>query len=185
MTEYEKMISGELYNASDAELVRMRKKARDLLNKLNSSVQDIKNGDRLALCKKLFGKVGSGLWLQPPFYCDYGKNIELGENVYLNFNCILLDVAKIIIGSNVMLGPNVQIYTAGHPLDAQERRRGLEFGKTVHIGNDVWIGGSAVLCPGIKIGDESIIAAGAVVAKDVPSKTVVGGNPVKVLKELD
>lgn len=185
MTEYEKMISGELYNANDVDLVRMRKETRDLLNELNSSVQDIKDGDRLDLCKRIFGKVGSGLWLQPPFYCDYGKNIEIGDNFYCNFNCVFLDVAKITIGSNVMLGPNVHIYTAGHPLDAGLRRQGQEFGKSITIGDDVWIGGNVLLCPGISVGNESVIAAGSVVTKDVPSKVVVGGNPAKIIKELD
>lgn len=184
MTEYEKMISGELYNAGDAELVRMRAEVRSLLTELNRALQDVKSGERLELCQKIFGKTGKGLWLQPPFYCDYGKNIELGENVYFNFNCVILDVAKVVIGSNVLFGPNVQIYTAGHPLDAQSRRQGHEFGKSIRIGNDVWVGGHAVLCPGITIGDESIIAAGAVVTKDVPPRVVAGGNPARILKEL-
>lgn len=184
MSEYEKMISGELYSANDAELVSMRREARDLLNRINSSAQDIKEGERLDLCRQLFGKAGKGLWLQPPFYCDYGRNIEFGENVFLNFNCVFLDVAKIVIGSNVMFGPNVQIYTATHPLDAVTRREGLELGKTITIGNDVWIGGHSVICPGVTIGDESVVAAGSVAVKDVPPKVVVGGNPAKIIKEL-
>lgn len=184
MTEYEKMIAGDLYNASDAELTHMREEVRGLLTELNRSVQDVRSGERLSLCERIFGKTGKGLWLQPPFYCDYGKNIELGENVFFNFNCVILDVAKVIIGSNVFFGPNVQIYTAGHPLDAQKRREGQEFGKSITIGNDVWIGGSAVLCPGIKIGEKSIVAAGAVVTKDVPPNVVVGGNPAKMIKEI-
>lgn len=184
MTEYKKMISGELYSASDAELVRMRREARDLLGRLNASVQDIREGERLELCRQLFGKTGKGLWLQPPFYCDYGRNIEFGENVFLNFNCVFLDVARIIIGSNVMFGPNVQLYTATHPLDAARRREGLELGKTITIGNDVWIGGHAVICPGVTIGNESVVAAGAVVTRDVPGKVVVGGNPAGIIKEI-
>ncbi len=184
MNEYEKMIAGHLYNANDAMLAGMRQEARVLLDQINGSVADIKTGDRLALCTRLFGKVGQGLWLQPPFYCDYGKNIELGDNVYFNFNCVVLDVAKIVIGSNVLLGPNVQIYTAGHPLDPEKRRSGEEFGKPITIGDDVWIGGSAILCPGVTIGDKSIIAAGAVVIKDVPANVVVGGNPARIIKEI-
>lgn len=187
LTEYQKMISGELYNANDAELTRMRNDVRELLTRLNQSLQDVRSqyqNERVELCTKLFGKVGKGLWLQPPFYCDYGKNIELGDNVYFNFNCVLLDVAKIIIGSNTLLGPNVQIYTAGHPLDPKLRREGQEFGKTIRIGDDVWIGGSAILCPGVTIGDRSIIAAGSIVTKDVPPDTVVGGNPAKIIKSL-
>lgn len=173
MTEYEKMIAGELYNATDAELVTMRQKVRSLLDELNLSVQDVKDGKRLELCKKIFGKLGDGFWLQPPFYCDYGKNIELGQNVYFNFNCVVLDVAKVTIGSNVLIGPNVQIYTASHPFSFSERREGKEFGKSIVIGDDVWIGGGAVLCPGVTIGKKSIIAAGTVVTKDVPPCVVV------------
>lgn len=183
MTEYEKMIQGQLYSANDPELIRMRQEARTLLKQLNESVQDIKNGERLELCSRLFGKVGKGIWLQPPFYCDYGKNIELGEHVFFNFNCVVLDVAKVIIGSHVLVGPNAQIYTASHPLDAGKRRQGLEFGKPVIIGDDVWIGGSAVICPGVTIGEKSIIAAGAVVTKDVPPFAIVGGNPARVIRE--
>lgn len=184
MIEYEKMISGELYNANDAELTQMRIKVRSLLTEINQSVQDVREGARLELCRKLFGKLGKGLWLQPPFYCDYGINIELGENVYFNFNCVLLDVAKIKIGSYVLMGPNVQIYTAGHPLDAQKRRDSQEFGKPVTIGDDVWIGGGAILCPGITVGAKSVIGAGAVVTKDVPPGVVVAGNPAKVIKPV-
>ncbi len=183
MTEYEKMIAGHLYDVNDPELVRMRKETRTVLHRLNNSVQDIKAGDRLELYGRLFGKAGKGLWLQPPFYCDYGKNIELGEHVFFNFNCVVLDVAKVVIGSHVLVGPNVQIYTASHPLDAAQRRQGLEFGKPIIIGDDVWIGGSAVLCPGITVGEKSIIAAGAVVTKDVPPYAIVGGNPAKVIRE--
>ena len=184
MTEYEKMISGELYFAGDPELTEMRKSARSLLDQINESVSDIREGERLTLCKKLFGALGAHLWLQPPFYCDYGKNICLGDSVYFNFNCILLDVAPVSIGSFTLLGPNVQIYTAGHPLEWQPRKDGLEFGKAVTIGEHVWIGGSAVICPGVTIGDRSVIAAGAVVTTDVPSDVLVGGVPAKILKKL-
>lgn len=185
MSEYSKMISGELYNANDSQLVEMRSKARELLTRINSSLQDIRDGDRLNLCSELFGKLGNAFWLQPPFYCDYGKNIELGDNVYLNFNCIILDVAKVTIGSNVLIGPNVQIYTATHPVEAIKRREGLEFGKSITVGDDVWIGGSAVICPGVTIGNKSIIGAGAVVINDVPEKVLVGGNPAKIIRHLD
>lgn len=184
MTEYEKMIAGELYNAGDEELVRMRHEARAWLDKINASVCDIKTGERLEWCRRLFGKMGSGLWLQPPFYCDYGKNIELGDQVYFNFNCVILDVAKVVIGSNVMMGPNVQIYTAGHPVEADKRKQGLEFGKSVTIADQVWIGGGAVLCPGVQIGEKSVIAAGAVVTQDVPAHVVAGGSPARILKEI-
>jgi maltose O-acetyltransferase len=184
MSEYEQMISGQLYNANDPELELMRRQARARLDQLNHSIQDVKSGERLDICQKLFGKTGKGLWLQPPFYCEYGSNIELGDNVFFNFNCVVLDVAKVTIGSYVLIGPNVQIYTATHPLDAQKRREGQELGKPIVIGDDVWIGGSAVICPGVTIGNKSVIGAGAVVVKDVPPNVVVGGNPAKVLKNL-
>lgn len=184
MTEYQKMIAGELYNALDPQLAKMRLTVRNLLTKLNGSVVDVKDGARLELCQKIFGKIGKNFWIQPPFFCDYGVNISCGDNVFLNFNCVFLDVAKIIIGSNTMFGPNVQIYTATHPLDWKTRRDGLELGKTITIGEHVWVGGSAILCPGIKIGDRSVIAAGSVVTKDVPPDTLVGGNPAKILKSI-
>jgi len=184
VTEYKKMIAGQLYNGNDPELVRLRRKARALLDRINATVQDVREGERLALCRRLFGKTGKGLWLQPPFFCDYGINIQLGDNVYFNFNCVLLDVAKIMIGSNVLMGPNVQIYTAGHPLNFKQRQQGLEFGKPVRVGNDVWIGGGAIICPGVNIGEKSVIAAGAVVTKDVPQGCLVGGTPAKIIKKL-
>lgn len=184
MTEYEKMIAGQLYCADDGQLVLMRRQARDLLDQINASTRGIRQGPRLELCRQLFGKVGENFWLQGPFYCDYGSNIEFGDNVYLNFNCIVLDVAKVIIGSNVFFGPNVQIYTATHPLDAALRTSGQEYGKAITIGDNTWIGGSAIICPGVSIGDNSIIAAGAVVTKDVEPSVVVGGNPAKVIKVL-
>jgi len=184
MTEYEKMIAGEFYNASDPELVRRRYEARDLLNKINGSLQDVKDGSRLNLCEQLFGAVGENFWLQPPFYCDYGFNITLGNNAYFNFNCVVLDVAKVTIGSNVFFGPNVQVYTATHPLDVSLRTAGQEFGRAITIGDNVWIGGSVIICPGVTIGNDSIIAAGAVVTKDVSSRVLVGGNPAKVIREI-
>ncbi|MGE4385007.1 MAG: sugar O-acetyltransferase [Endomicrobiaceae bacterium] len=184
MTEYEKMISGELYNAADEELSRMRANARILLAELNKSLCEIKSGERLILCGKIFGKTGKGLILQPPFYCDYGINIELGDNVSFNFNCVILDVAKVTIGSYSLFGPNVQIYTAGHPLESAERQIGLEFGKPVSIGSNVWVGGNAVICPGVSIGNGSIVGAGSVVTKDVPANVIAAGNPAKIIKKL-
>lgn len=184
MREFDKMIAGEMYNALDPELVEMRGRARKLLTLINQSVEDIRTGsERISLQTELFGKVGKNLWLQPPFYCDFGKNITLGDNVYMNFNCVILDVAKVTIGSFVFMGPNVQIYTAGHPLDYLERRK-VEYGKPIVIGDDVWIGGGAILCPGITIGSKSVIGAGAVVTKDVPDNVVAAGNPAKILRHL-
>jgi len=184
ITEYKKMISENLYNAQDKQLVLMRTDARILLTKINKSLKEIKSGEKLKLCKKLFAKTGKGFILQPPFYCDYGKNIEIGSNVGFNFNCVILDVAKVKIGSYSMFGPNVQIYTAGHPLAPDMRKKGLEFGKPVTIGENVWIGGNAVICPGVTIGSGSIIAAGAVVTKNIPGKVLAAGIPAKIIKKL-
>ncbi len=184
MNEFDKMISGQLYNAKDPRLTAMRKQARALLEKINQSAQCITDQDRVELCRKLFASVGPNLGFQPPFYCDYGSNITLGRDVFINFNCVFLDVAKITIGDFVQIAPNVQIYTAGHPLEWEKRRNGEEFGKPITIGNDVWIGGSAIICPGVTIGEKSIIGAGAVITKDVPPNVVLVGNPGRILKKL-
>ncbi len=182
-SEKEKMISGEMYNPLDAVLSEDRQKARLLLKKLNDSLEsDMQAGT--AILKQLLPNAGEGLWIQPPFYCDYGYNISTGRNVFLNFNCVILDVAPVTIGSRVMLGPNVQIYAASHPLDHKERSSGLEFGKPVMIGDDVWIGGSAVICPGVSIGERCVIGAGSVVTKDIPAGVFAAGNPCKLIREL-
>jgi maltose O-acetyltransferase len=177
-TEKEKMILGELYDASDELLTNERLNTRRLLHKLNF-VHYTDISERKEIIKSLLPFAPESISIEPPFYCDYGYNIHCGENVFFNFNCILLDVMSIIIGSNVLIGPNVQIYTALHPKDIYERRSGLEYAKPVTIGNDCWIGGSAVLCPGIKIGNGSIIGAGAVVTKDVADNKTVAGNPAR------
>lgn len=183
-TEKEKMLSGELYNASDSELSNERLKARLLLKDLNDSRED--EGDkREKIVTELIPNSGNNLWLQPPFYCDYGTNILLGENVFFNFNCIVLDVAQVKIGNRTKLGPNVQIYTATHPIDYKERATGLESGKAISIGEDVWIGGSVIICPGITIGDRTVIGAGSVVTKDIPSDVFVAGNPCKIIRKLE
>lgn len=180
-TEKEKMLSGELYDALDSELSRERMQSRLLLQKINATPEDqVEELNRLL--KSLLPNSGQGLWIQPPFYCDYGSNIELGEKVFFNFNCVVLDVMRVKIGSRSLLGPNVQIYTAMHPLDHQERASGLEFAKPIEIGEDVWIGGSAVICPGVSIGARSIIGAGSVVTKDIPSDVFAAGNPCKVIR---
>lgn len=182
-TEKEKMLWGELYNASDPALVLERRRARDLLKDLNES-RDEDRQKRAEILGQLLGQVGGNVWIEPPFYCDYGSNVFLGDNVYFNFNCVVLDPAKVEIGSNVLLGPNVQVYTATHPLDAAQRRSGLEFAKEVRIGSDVWIGGSAVICPGITIGARSVIGAGSVVTSDVPEGVFAAGNPCRIIRPL-
>ncbi len=184
MTEKEKMLAGELYQAGDPELVAERLKARKLVKTFNDS--DPEDTElRVSLVRKLFGKAGKNFWVEPPFYCDYGSNIEVGDDVFFNFNCVVLDVCKVTLGDRVFVAPNVQFYPATHPLDSVKRGEMWEYGKPITIGSDVWIGGSAVICPGVTIGERTVIAAGAVVTKDFPSDVVIGGNPAKVLKYLE
>lgn len=184
MTEKSKMLSGELYNPNDPVLVAERHRARLLFQKINQLNDDSKK-ERKKLLYELLEHAGKGLWVEPPFYCDYGYNIHTGKNVFFNFNCVILDVMKVEIGNHVLVGPDVQIYTATHPLDAKTRNSWLEYAKPVTIGNDVWIGGGAIIYPGVNIGNGAVIAAGAVVTKSVPDHVVVGGNPAKILKEID
>jgi maltose O-acetyltransferase len=179
----EKMLAGELYDPLDAELSAARRRARDLCQALNNS-RDEEEALRARLLKELFGSSGESPWIQPPFYCDYGANITLGDKVFFNFNCVVLDVTTVKIGSYTLCGPNVQIYTAMHPIDAAERRRGLEFAKPIEIGDDVWVGGSAVICPGVTIGSRAIIGAGSVVTRDIPGDVFAAGNPCRVIRSM-
>lgn len=182
-TEKEKMLSGELYNALDEQLSKERTRARLLIQKLNAaSADDTKTVSEIL--KKLIPIAGEDLWIQPPFFCDYGYNIEVGDKVFFNFNCVVLDVMKVSIGSRTLFGPNVQIYTATHPLHFQERATGLEYAKPISIGEDVWVGGSVVICPGVTIGNRSIIGAGSVVTKNIPDDAFAAGNPCKVIRML-
>jgi maltose O-acetyltransferase len=180
MTEKEKMLAGELYNAVDEQLVLERINARKMTRLFNESTDK----NRHDILKELFASTGERFYIEPNFRCDYGSNIYLEDNFYANFDCIILDVCKVTIGKNCMLGPRVSIYTATHPLDAKLRVSGAEYGKPVTIGDNVWIGGSAVINPGVTIGDNVVVASGAVVIKDVPDNVVVGGNPAKIIKEL-
>ncbi|AVR45997.1 sugar O-acetyltransferase [Christiangramia fulva] len=182
-TEKEKMLAGELYNALDKELSKERLECRKLLKELNDSgPEEIKK--RKEILKKLVPHSGKNLWLEPPFYCDYGSNLEIGEKVFFNFNCVVLDVAKVKIGSRSLFGPNVQIYTATHPMDHKERASMLESAKPIVIGEDVWVGGGAIICPGVCIGDRSVIGAGSVVTKNIPSDVFAAGNPCKIIKPI-
>ncbi|NDK54557.1 sugar O-acetyltransferase [Pontibacter fetidus] len=182
-TEKEKMLAGELYDPLDPQLSEERLQARLLLQQLNNSHEDYPI-ERSRILKELIPNSGEGLWLQPPFYCDYGYNIIVGEKVFLNFNCVVLDVMPVTIGSRTLFGPNVQIYTATHPLNYKERASGLEYAKPITIGEDVWVGGSVVICPSVTIGDRSVIGAGSVVTKDIPAGVFAAGNPCKVIREL-
>ena len=177
------MLSGELYNATDTELTAARVQARLLLQQLNNGAEDDAAG-RASVLGKLFPHAGQGLWLQPPFYCDYGSNIYLGDQVFMNFNCVILDVAIVSIGDRSLLGPNVQVYAASHPMNASQRAQGMEYGKAVNIGSDVWIGGGAIICPGVTIGDRSVIGAGSVVTRDIPADVFAAGNPCRIIRAL-
>lgn len=183
-TEKEKMLAGEMYDPADPELLKQRENARRLVRLINHTTEN--EGDkRISLLKELFGSTGDNLFLEPAFRCDYGYNIHVGENFFANFECVILDVCEVRIGNNCMLAPGVHIYTAAHPLNPTERNSGREFGKPVTIGNNVWIGGGAIINPGVNIGDNAVIASGAVVTKDVPENVVVGGNPAKIMKSIE
>jgi len=181
-SEKEKMLAGELYDPFDAELVAARERARDLCQELNAS-RERDQELRRRILTELFGTGGDTVWMQPPFYCDYGSNIHLGERVFFNFNCVILDVCEVRIGDFTLFGPAVQVYTATHPLNA-ELRRTQESGKPIEIGSDVWIGGGAILCPGVKIGSKSVIGAGSVVTRDIPAGVLAAGNPCRVIREI-
>src|SRR5688500_14029661 len=182
-TEKEMMLAGALYDALDEELTRERLRTRLLFKEVNDTREDAEV-ERRRILKELLPQAGAGLWIQPPFYCDYGSNILIGEKVFFNFNCVVLDVAPVRIGSRTLFGPNVQIYTATHPINYKERASGLEAGKPITIGEDVWIGGSAVICPGITIGHRCVIGAGSVVTKSIPDDVFAAGNPCRVIRSL-
>ncbi|SIN78290.1 sugar O-acetyltransferase [Algoriphagus halophilus] len=183
MTEKEKMLAGEWYLAADPELIGDRMHARKLLKKLNDSAPEDPEL-RVQLVRELLGKAGKNIWIEPPFFCDYGYNIEVGDDCYFNFNCVVLDVTPVKMGDRVLVAPHVQFYAATHPTQAKARGELWEFGKPITIGSDVWIGGGSIICPGVTIGDNSIVAAGSVVTKDVPPGVIVGGNPAKFIKEV-
>ncbi|ENM5760422.1 sugar O-acetyltransferase [Vibrio mimicus] len=183
MTEREKMLSGEYYDPSDAELVKLRLEARLLTEKLNQTSVSCPN-KRVEIIKSLLGSTGNSIHIESTFNCDYGLNIHVGENFYANFGCVILDVAEVRIGDNCFIAPQVGIYTATHPIDPIQRNSGLEFGKPIRIGNNCWIGGHATINPGVTLGDNVVVASGAVVTKSFGSNVVIGGNPARVLKEI-
>jgi len=185
MTEKEKMITGLAYQANDPQLVELRATVRKKLGPYNQ-VGIHKTDDQLQMLKNILGKMGDGSWIEPPFYCDYGFNITVGNDFYMNFDGVILDVAPVIIGNNVMCGPKVQLLTATHSIDAQVRNfSGTELGKPIIIGNRVWIGAGVIVCPGVSIGDETVIGAGSVVTRDVPPRVFAAGNPCKVIKHIE
>jgi len=179
MTEKQKMLAGELYDASDPDLQAERDAAARWMLRYNAAA-GLSAAERLALLRERLASAGDGAEIRAPFFCDYGSNISLGARVFLNFNCVILDVVSVSIGDGTQIGPAVQIYAADHPRDPAVRRSGLEFGRPVRIGCNVWIGGGAIILPGLTIGDEALIGAGSVVTRDVPAGTTVAGNPARL-----
>ena len=180
-SERDKMLAGELYDPLDAELVAARERARDSCLALNGT-RDAQREERRGILNDLFGAGGDSVWMQPPFYCDYGSNIYLGTRVFFNFNCVVLDVCEVRIGDYTLFGPGVQILTPLHPMDPELRRR-QEFGKPIEIGSDVWVGGGALILAGVRIGARAVIGAGSVVTRDVPQGAFAAGNPCRVIRK--
>jgi maltose O-acetyltransferase len=181
-SEREKMLSGESYDPTDPELVAARERAQDLCQALGAT-RGAEHEVRRRILVELFGAGGKTAWVQPPFFCDYGSNIELGERVFFNFNCVVLDVCPVRIGDFTLFGPAVQVYTPMHPLDA-ELRRSEEYGKPVEVGSDVWVGGGAIILPGVRIGSRAVIGAGSVVTRDIPDGVFAAGNPCRVIRGI-
>ncbi|SDQ25389.1 sugar O-acetyltransferase [Carnobacterium viridans] len=183
MSEKERMLAERLYLAQGEELKAMRQKGQQLIRLFNATTEEEKPY-RTQLLMDIFGEVAGNIYIEPTLRVDYGQNITIGKNFYANFDCVMIDVAPIKIGDNAMFGPRVCLYTAGHPIDPTVRNSGLEFGTSITIGNNVWIGGSAVVNPGVTIGDNVIIGSGSVVTKNVPSNTIAVGNPCRVIRDI-
>jgi maltose O-acetyltransferase len=181
MTEKEKMLAGKPYIALGEELSNERQHAKEMLFDFNGSHPN-EIHKRNEIVKKLFGKVGSVFFIEPPFRCDYGYNIIVGKNFYANYNCTILDCTLVTIGNNVLLGPNVSIFTAGHPVHFELRSQEIEYARPITIGDNVWIGGGVIINPGVNIGENSVIGSGSVVTKDIPPNAVAAGNPCKVIR---
>ncbi|MDC0610299.1 sugar O-acetyltransferase [Vibrio sp.] len=182
MDELTKMRTGELYNPYVEQLINIRVKTKELLHQFNT----LKPGkDSKPILYELFGRSGRDISISPSFRCDYGINIYVGNNFYANYDCVILDCAEVHIGNNCLLGPQVGIYTACHPIDPKERASGLEFAKPIVIGNNCWIGGHATINPGVTLGNNVVVASGSVVTKDFPSNVVIGGNPARIIRSLD
>ncbi len=178
LSEKQKMLAGELYRPGDPELQADQAEAKAWMVRYNAALAETP-AVRRSLLRELLGSVGSGAVIRPPFHCDYGYNIHLGDEVFLNFNCVILDVVEVRIGNGTQIGPAVQLYAADHPREAEARRRGAEFGRPVATGEHVWIGGGAIILPGVTIGDDAVIGAGSVVTRDVPAGATVVGNPAR------
>lgn len=184
MTELNKMTSEELYNAGDDELYLKRLRCKDMCAEYNS-LRPSEEDKRIELISKIVGKAGNDVWIEQTFWCDYGFNIELGDNFYSNHNLVILDCAKVVFGKNCLVGPNCGFYAGTHPLDPEQRNKGLEFAKPIYVGDNVWIGGNVVVMPGVKIGSNSVIGAGSVVTRDIPEGVLALGSPCKVIKKIN
>jgi acetyltransferase-like isoleucine patch superfamily enzyme len=184
MNEKEKSAKGLLYDANyDETLIEERQQCKDVLYAHNHLLPS-KLEERQTIIRQLLGKTAKSFLIEQPFYCDYGYNIEIGENFYSNFNCTILDGAKVTFGDNVFIAPNCGFYTAGHPLDVEQRNQGLEYAYPITVGNNVWIGAQVAVMPGVTIGDNTVIGAGSVVTKDIPAGVVAAGNPCRVIREI-
>lgn len=183
MTEWERMQKGLVYNDFDQDLFNKRVEAKKLFkayNKTDDEEIDLRN----KIMKQLFKNVGENVWIEPDFRCEFGKNITIGDNVYINFGCIILDCSEVTIGSHTLLGPNIGLYAANHSTDATERINGGCYGKPIHIGNNVWLGGDVKVLQGVTIDDNTIIGAGSIVTKDIPDNVIAVGNPCKVIRKI-
>ncbi|KAJ3017257.1 Maltose acetyltransferase [Thoreauomyces humboldtii] len=184
-SEEEKMLAGELYSCSDPHLSQLRRVSTSLCNQYNRSTHDANSPEQRQVLEQLFGSMGKEVFIMPPFRCDYGRNTYIGSKTFMNFNTVILDTCRIDIGSNVLFGPNVSLFSARHPLDPAIRRDwGPEDGRPIRIGDDVWVGGNVTILPGVTVGNGSTVGAGSVVTKDVEPYTVVAGNPAKLIKRL-
>lgn len=180
-TEKAKMLAGRLYQPADREIQADLAACQAWLARYNATLA-VPSDARLSLLRERLAEAGEGVVVRPPFHCDFGFNIRLGPGVFLNFGCVILDVTEVSIGEGTQIGPAVQIYAADHPRDGETRRAGLEFGRPVRIGRNAWIGGGAIILPGVTIGDDSVIGAGSVVTRDVPAGSTVAGNPARPLR---
>jgi maltose O-acetyltransferase len=182
-SEKEKMLSGKPYKSNDKELFEDRQRAKELIFELNT----LRPGEvtkRNDVVRQLFGNTGNVFFIEQPFRCDYGFNIDIGENLYINYNCVILDCAKVTIGNNVLFAPNVSLFTAGHPIHPEKREQEFEYAFPITIGNNVWIGGNVIINPGVTIGDNTVIGSGSVVTKNIPASVVAAGNPCRVLRKI-
>lgn len=184
MSDKERMLSRKLYLANGSELSGERTRAKTLCRLYNLLEPARLSDEGGRILRELFGRLGDGADICQPFYCDYGYNIEAGDKLYVNHNCVVLDVDKVVFGANVMIGPNCGFYTAGHPLDARQRVDGWEFGRPIRVGDNVWFGGNVVVLPGVEIGDNTVVGAGSVVAKSLPAGVLAVGNPCRILRKI-